>query len=68
MRDRGFVGEMESIKIVSDETRETDFAKDVIKAKKDQEAFQILDVGDVIAKHMRWLQKVPRVLPHFGRD
>lgn len=67
-KPRYFSSEMDSIQIVSDEVKDTDFAKTVIGTKKDEDAFQILDVGDVVAKHQQWLQKVPRVVPYFGKD
>ena len=32
-----------------------------------EEAFYVLDVGDVIRKHKEWKLKLPRVQPFYGK-
>jgi ornithine decarboxylase len=32
-----------------------------------EEAFYVLDVGDIISKHNQWQKKLPRVEPHYGK-
>jgi ornithine decarboxylase len=33
-----------------------------------EEAFYVLDVGDIISKHNQWKRKLPRVEPHYGKN
>jgi len=32
-----------------------------------EEAFYVLDVGDIVRKHKDWMLKLPRVEPHYGK-
>ena len=54
------------MRIVDDDIDIRNIIRNIIKTENEDEAFHILNVGDVVAKHKLWLQKVPTVLPHFG--
>lgn len=43
-----------------------DVIRDVANSGVQEEAFYILDVGDVIRKHKDWKLKMPRVSPFYG--
>ncbi|XP_012266300.2 ornithine decarboxylase 2-like isoform X1 [Athalia rosae] len=40
--------------------------KEIIQSRNQEEAFYVLDVGDVVKKHRKWLSMMPRVEPHFA--
>lgn len=33
-----------------------------------EEAFYVMDVGNIISKHDQWQRKLPRVEPHYGNE
>ena len=33
-----------------------------------EDAFIVVDIGDVLKKHKKWLEELPRVKPYFGRS
>ena len=43
-----------------------DMIHEVANSGLQEEAFYILDVGDVIRKHKEWKLKLPRVHPFYG--
>lgn len=54
------------IKIFEDQVKEHDILKQIIATRDQEDAFYILDLGDIIKKHRNWLEKMPRVVPHFA--
>ena len=43
-----------------------DVIRDVANSGVQEEAFYVLDVGDLIRKHKDWKLKMPRVAPFYG--
>lgn len=48
------------------ETKAIDFIRDVTRSGHQQEAFVVLDLDDVVDKHINWKSKLPRVTPFYG--
>lgn len=44
-----------------------DVIADVARSGHQEEAFYILDLGDVVRKHKEWKLKLPRVQPFYGK-
>ena len=44
-----------------------DVIRDVAHSGVQEEAFYVLDVGDIIRKHKEWKLKMPRVAPFYGK-
>lgn len=40
--------------------------KDIALSGLQEEAFYVLDVGDIVRKHRVWTEKLPRVSPYYG--
>lgn len=40
--------------------------RDIGDSGVQEEAFYVLDVGDIVRKHQIWKEKLPRVDPHYG--
>lgn len=41
--------------------------KDIALSGLQEEAFYVLDIGDVVRKHQIWKEKMPRVSPYYGK-
>lgn len=41
--------------------------KDIANSGLQEEAFYVLDIGDIVQKHRLWKQKLPRVDPFYGK-
>lgn len=41
--------------------------KDIANSGLQEEAFYVLDVGDIVQKHQIWKEKLPRVDPFYGK-
>jgi len=54
------------INVFDDDVRDMDIIKDIINTEKPEDAFYIADIGDVIKNHHKWINKMPKVVPHYG--
>lgn len=45
-----------------------DVIRDVANSGVQEEAFYVLDVGDIVRKHKEWKLKLPRVTPFYGNQ
>lgn len=45
-----------------------DVIRDVANSGVQEEAFYVLDVGDIVRKHKEWKLKLPRVAPFYGKS
>lgn len=53
--------------LVLDEPKDkVEIMKEIIKRNDQEDAFYILDLGDIINKHRSWREKFTRVDPYFG--
>lgn len=59
-------GNFDEIKVFDDAVDSTDVIKTIIDRKIQEDAFYIVDIGDIINKHREWITKIPRVAPHYG--
>jgi len=57
----------DEIKIFDDTMNDMDIIRTITKTMEcNEEAFYIADIGNIIKKHLEWIAKLPRVIPHFG--
>lgn len=59
--------DVNEIRIYEDQVQDHDILKNIITSCDQEDAFYILDLGIVIKKHQDWIQKMPRVVPYFGK-
>ena len=45
-----------------------DVIGDVARSGHQEEAFYVLDAGDIVRKHKEWKLKLPRVQPFYGNE
>ncbi|XP_011314499.1 ornithine decarboxylase 2 [Fopius arisanus] len=57
---------LSGITVYDDDKTNFDIMKSIIEVDEQEEAFYLLDVEDVVRKHRGWLEKMPRVFPHFA--
>lgn len=43
-----------------------DIIRDTISKKKNEDAFYVIDVNDILRKHKNWLLNMPRVRPFYA--
>ncbi|XP_014483707.1 PREDICTED: ornithine decarboxylase 2-like [Dinoponera quadriceps] len=56
----------DEINVFDDSIDEMDIIRNTINIQKPEEAFYIADIGGVIKKHFDWINKMPRVIPHYA--
>lgn len=54
------------INIIDDSVDDMDIIRNIIEIEKSEDAFYIADIGDVIKRHHEWINKMPKVVPHYG--
>lgn len=54
------------ITVFDDAADNMDIIKTIINMKNQEDAFYIVDIGDIVNKHCEWITKMPRVAPHYG--
>lgn len=59
-------GDFNEINVFDDAADNMDIIKTIIDIKNQEDAFYIVDIGDIINKHREWITKIPRVVPHYG--
>jgi len=58
--------DFKNIQVVKDNVNDIDVIRDIIKTEKPEDAFYVMDVGDIIKRHQEWISKMPKVVPHYG--
>ena len=43
-----------------------DIIRETILKRKNEDAFYVFDVNDILRKHKNWLLKLPRVRPYYA--
>jgi hypothetical protein len=54
------------INVSDDDASDMDIIKDIINTEKPEDAFYVADIGDIIKRHNEWINKMPKVIPHYG--
>ncbi|KAG5325807.1 AZIN1 inhibitor, partial [Pseudoatta argentina] len=58
--------DFKDIQVVNDSVNDIDVIRDIIKTEKPEDAFYVMDVGDIIKRHQEWISKMPKVVPHYA--
>lgn len=58
----------ERIHVLDSESNVTTVIKNIAMSGLQEEAFYVLDIGDIVQKHQIWKQKLPRVEPFYGKS
>lgn len=54
------------LKVFDDAVDNMDIIRTIIAMENQEDSFYIADIGDIINKHLEWITKMPKVVPHYG--
>ncbi|XP_046466222.1 ornithine decarboxylase 2-like isoform X1 [Neodiprion pinetum] len=54
------------VRVIDDIEDYFTYIAEITKSNEQEDAFYVLDVGDVVEQHRKWLSTIPRVEPHFA--
>ena len=57
----------ERIHVLDSSASVTTVINDIATSGLQEEAFYVLDIGDIVNKHQIWKEKLPRVDPYYGQ-
>lgn len=58
----------ERIHVLDSESNVMTVIKNIAMSGLQEEAFYVLDIGDIVQKHQIWKEKLPRVEPYYGKS
>lgn len=58
----------ERIHVLDSESNVATVIKNIALSGLQEEAFYVLDIGDIVQKHQIWKEKLPRVEPYYGKS
>ncbi|XP_014232598.1 ornithine decarboxylase 2-like [Trichogramma pretiosum] len=58
--------DFDDIRIFDDKLDDLEIMRKIIALENLEDPFHLLDVGDVVRKHRVWVDKIPRVVPHYA--
>lgn len=54
------------VRVFDDKFDDLEFMKKLIDLKNPDDPFHLLDAGDVVSKHRIWIDRIPKVAPHYA--
>ncbi|XP_062564368.1 ornithine decarboxylase-like [Armigeres subalbatus] len=58
--------ETEMVHIVNGPVNVPDIIDKLTNELSTEEPFYVMDIGDIVRKHQAWIEKMPRVVPHYA--
>jgi len=58
--------DFDEIRIFDDKLDDIEIMRRIIALENLEDPFHLLDVGDVVRKHRVWIDRIPRVVPHYA--
>ncbi|XP_057654812.1 ornithine decarboxylase 1-like [Diorhabda carinulata] len=56
----------ERIHILDGQSNVWTIIREIVKNKSQEDAFYVMDVGEIVKKHQEWCENLPRVTPHYA--
>ncbi|XP_072387904.1 ornithine decarboxylase 1-like [Diabrotica undecimpunctata] len=56
----------ERIHVLDDQSNVWTVIREIVSNNNQEDAFYVLNVGDIVRKHQEWCEKLPRVTPHYA--
>lgn len=56
----------ERIHVLDSSSTVSSVIREIADSGLQEEAFYVLDIGDIVNKHQIWKEKMPRVEPYYG--
>ena len=54
------------MEIIDDCINDQEIIKRIAETQTEEDSFFLFNIGNLIKQHKIWLEKIPRVTPHFG--
>ena len=61
-----FPYDFDEIRIFDDKLDDLEIMRKIIALENLEDPFHLMDIGDVVRKHRVWIDRIPRVVPHYG--
>ncbi|OXU24285.1 hypothetical protein TSAR_000480, partial [Trichomalopsis sarcophagae] len=61
-----FPYDFDEVRIFDDKLDDLEIMRKIIALENLEDPFHLLDVGDLVRKHRTWVERIPRVVPHYG--
>lgn len=63
-----YINQEDRIQVIDGETNVTNIINDITAygTANQDEPFYIFNIGDIVKKHQIWIEKMPRVVPHYA--
>lgn len=61
-----FSHDSERIQIVDGQVNVPEIIKELTDTVSNEEPFYVMDIGEIVRKHQNWIEKMPRVVPHYA--
>lgn len=58
----------ERIHVLDSKSNVMTVIKNIAMSGLQEEAFYVLNIGDIVLKHQIWKEKLPRVEPYYGKS
>ncbi|XP_008208586.1 ornithine decarboxylase 2 [Nasonia vitripennis] len=61
-----FPYDFDEVRIFDDKLDDLEIMRKIIALENLEDPFHLLDVGDLVRKHRTWVERIPRVVPHYA--
>lgn len=63
-----FINQEDRIQVVDPDTSVMSIIDDITNygTTNQEDPFYVFDIGDIVKKHQIWIEKMPRVIPHYA--
>lgn len=61
-----FSPDCERVQIVDGQVNVPAIIDELTGSLSNEEPFYVMDIGDIVRKHQNWIEKMPRVVPHYA--
>lgn len=58
--------DFDEVRIFDDKLDDLEIIRKIIALENLEDPFHLLDVGDIVRKHRTWVERIPRVVPHYA--
>lgn len=61
-----FSHDSERVQVVDGQVNVPAIVKEMTETMSNEEPFYVMDIGEIVRKHQNWIEKMPRVVPHYA--
>ncbi|XP_058789933.1 ornithine decarboxylase 2-like [Phymastichus coffea] len=61
-----FPSDFDEVRIFDDKLDDLEIMRKIIALENLEDPFHLFDVADLVSKHKTWIERIPRVVPHYA--